>query len=85
MDVLTSGVDPTNGGQRACVLRYQRDAHSISPHPPGQCLTEGLTEEVPGPDAAKPATPQASATGGRIIILAGPVTAQQKRSCAFDR
>ncbi|HKN42762.1 MAG TPA: hypothetical protein VJW23_02475, partial [Propionibacteriaceae bacterium] len=36
MDMLPAGVDATNGRQRACVLRDQHDAHSISPHPPGQ-------------------------------------------------
>jgi hypothetical protein len=35
VDILTPGVDATNGSQRTCMFRHEGNAHGIFPNPPG--------------------------------------------------
>jgi hypothetical protein len=41
VNVLTAGVDASDGGQRTCMFRHQGHAHGTSPHPLAILLRAG--------------------------------------------
>jgi hypothetical protein len=41
VNVLTAGVDASDGGQRTCMFRHQGHAHGTSPHPLHTCWGAG--------------------------------------------